>query len=61
MVKWHANAAFAVHKDFKSHTGELMTMRTDAMSTMSTKQKLNIKSSTEAELVEANDVFFEVF
>ena len=61
MIRWCANAAFAVHENFKSHTGESMTMRTDAMSTTSTKQKLNVKSFTKAELVEADDVSFEVF
>ena len=61
MIRWHANAAFAMHKDSKSHTDESMIMRTGAMSTASTKQKLNIKSSAKAELVEADDVSFEVF
>ena len=61
MIRWCANAAFAVHEDFKSHTDGSMTMRTDAMSTTSTKQKLNVKSFIKAKLVEADDTSFEVF
>jgi hypothetical protein len=25
-LKWHVDAAFAVHPDYKSHTGAVMTM-----------------------------------
>ena len=56
VVKWWADAAFAVHKDMKSHTGGIMTLGKGAVQTVSQKQKLNTKSSTEAELVGADDV-----
>ena len=56
MSKWYADAAFAVHKDYKSHTGGIHTMGKGAIQSISTKQKLNTKSSTEAELVGADDV-----
>ena len=56
MSKWYADAAFAVHKDYKSHTGGIHTMGKGAIQLISTKQKLNTKSSTEAELVGADDV-----
>jgi hypothetical protein len=55
-VKWYVDASFAVHKDMRSHTGGLMTMGQGAIVSMSTKQKLNTKSSTEAELVGVDDV-----
>ena len=61
MIRLCANAAFAMHEDFESHTDESMTMRTGAVSMVLTKQKLNTKSFTEAELVEADDMSFEVF
>ncbi len=55
VIKWYVDAAFAVHPDFKSHTGGVMTYGTGAPITMSRKQKLNTRSSTEAELVGADD------
>ena len=55
-LKWYADAAFAVHPDFKSHTGATLSMGDGAVLSMSRKQKLNTKSSTEAELVGADDV-----
>ena len=55
VVKWYVDAAFAVHGDFKSHTGAVMTFGQGAIQTMSRKQKLNTKSSTDAELVGADD------
>jgi hypothetical protein len=55
-VKWMVDASFAVHPDFKSHTGATMTMGKGAISSISRKQRMNTRSSTEAELVAADDV-----
>jgi hypothetical protein len=55
-VRWHVDAAFAVHPDFKSHTGGVMTMGQGAITSISRKQNMNTRSSTEAELVAADDV-----
>jgi hypothetical protein len=55
LVRWHIDAAFAVHPDFKSHTGGVMTYGGGAVQSISRKQKLNTRSSTEAELVGADD------
>ena len=55
IVKWYVDASFAVHPDFKSHTGAVMTMGKGAIQSLSRKQKLNMRSSTEAELVAADD------
>ena len=55
VIKWYVDASFAVHADFKSHTGAVMTMGRGAMQVMSSKQKLNTRSSTEAELVGVDD------
>ncbi len=49
------DAAFAVHPDYKSHTGICYTLGKGAVTTTSAKQKLNTRSSTEAELVAANE------
>ena len=50
------DAAFAVHPDFKSHTGGVMTFGRGAVQNVSRKQKLNTKSSTDVELVAADDL-----
>ena len=55
IIKWHVDAAFAVHPDFKSHTGATFTMGKGSIQNMSRKQKMNTRSSTEAELVAADD------
>jgi hypothetical protein len=55
VVKWYVDASFAVHPDFKSQTGAVMTYGQGAMMAMSKKQKLNTRSSTEAELVGVDD------
>ena len=55
VMKWHADAAFAVHQDMKSHTGLNMTWGQGSVISASRKQKLNTTSSCEAELVAAND------
>jgi len=56
VIKWYVDASFAVHPDFKSHTGGVMTFGHGAVQSISRKQKLNTKSSTTAELVAADDV-----
>ena len=57
---WWADASFAVHPDMKSHTGGIMTLGKGAIQSISRKQKLNTKSSTEAGLVGADDVLSDV-
>ncbi len=54
MNTW-VDASYAVHKDFKSHTGGAVSFGRGAVMSKSAKQKLNTKSSTEAELVGASD------
>ena len=54
-LRWYVHAAFGVHRDMKSHTGMMMTMGQGADSSNSTKQKLNKKISTEAELLGIDD------
>ena len=55
VLKWFVDASFAVHSDFKSHTGGVMIMGKGSVITMSQKQKLNTKSSTHSELVGVDD------
>ena len=56
VIKWYVDAAFAVHPDFKSHTGGTMSYGKGTVMSMSRKQKLNTRSSTEAELVGVDDM-----
>ena len=56
-MKTWVDAAYAVHRDMKSHTGGVISFDTGAVMSKSRKQKLNTKSSTEAELVGASDYF----
>lgn len=60
IVKWYGDAAFAVHPNMRSHTGGTMTMGKGSIINISTKQKLNTKSSTEAELVGADDLASQI-
>jgi hypothetical protein len=54
-IQTWVDASYAVHPDMKSHTGGVISMGIVGLMCKSTKQKLNTKSSTEAELVGATD------
>ena len=56
-IAWYIDTAFGVHPDYKSHKGSIMKFKggKGAVITMSRKQKLMTKSSTEAELVGVDD------
>ena len=60
VVKWWVDGSFAVHPDMKSHTGATMLLGKGSLYSASTRQKLNTKSSTEAELVAVNDAMPQV-
>ena len=55
VLTWSVDTAFAVHEDIQSHTGAALTMGKGAILSLSTKQKINTKSSMEAELVGVDD------
>ena len=56
VMKWYVDAAYGVHADMKGHTGAALTMGKGVPIGASLKQKINTKSSTEAELVGTDDV-----
>ena len=58
--EWWVDASFAVHPDYKSHTGAVHTLGKGAISSISTKQKVNSRSSTEAELIGIDDVISKI-
>ena len=49
-MKTWVDAAYAVHADMRSHTGDAVSFGTGVHCTKCNKQKINVKSSTEAEL-----------
>ena len=52
---WSVDAAYSLHDDCKGHTGGTFTMGKGSIHTVSCKQKINSKSSTEAELIAVDD------
>jgi hypothetical protein len=54
VVKWYVDASFAVHPDFKSHTGAVMVLGRGAIQSIARKQRMNVRSSTEGELVRSS-------
>ena len=59
-IKWYIDAEFEVYKDMRSYTGGFLTMGTGVAYSQSRKQKINKKSSTEAELAGVNDLLTQV-
>ena len=52
---WWNDVSYAVHPNCRSHTGGTYTLGKGSISTVSSKQKINTKSSKEAELVAIDD------
>ena len=52
---WSVDASFAIHEDMRSHTGALLKLGKGAVLSLSCKQKLNSKSSTEVEIIGVDD------
>ncbi len=55
MAHWWVDAAYAVHDDCRGHTGAGMSLGQGMALSYSWKQKINTKSSTQAELVGVDD------
>ena len=60
VISWWIDASYAVHPNMRSHTGATMSMGKGCPISISTKQKLNTRSSTEAEVVGVNDAMYLV-
>ena len=54
-INWWINASFAVHHQYKSHTGATISLGKRSVISLSTKQNINTHSLIEAELVGVND------
>ena len=57
---WYIDAAFAVHPDMKSHSGIVYTLGKGAIISSSRKQKVNTRSSTEAEFIATDDMIAKI-
>jgi hypothetical protein len=60
IAKWWVDASYAVHPDMKSHTGGVFSLGKGGIFGTSTRQKINTKSSTEAELVGVAEVLPQI-
>ena len=59
-IKWWVDASYAVHPNMRGHTGATMTLGKGSICSMSSKQKINARSSTESELIGMNDVLGQI-
>jgi hypothetical protein len=59
-MKWWVDASFACHPDMRSQTGAIMSLGNGAAYATSTRQKLNTRSSTEAELMAVNNILPQI-
>jgi len=57
---WQVDSSYAVHPDMKSHMGTFMSIGKGGAYTSSCKQKINTKSSTDAELVAIDDAMGQI-
>ena len=60
VAKWYVDASYTIHDHCKGHMGVLMTLGQGAITSFSCKQKLNAKSSTEAELIGIDEAMSQI-
>eukprot|EP00957_Ditylum_brightwellii_P202875 15332167-Ditylum_brightwellii.AAC.1 len=48
VIKWWVDVSYAVHPNMRSHTGATMTLGKGSPHSISRKQKINTRNSTEA-------------
>jgi hypothetical protein len=60
VIKWWADGSHGVHFDMRGHTGGMASLGKGALMSTSTRQKLNTRSSTETELVGADDMMPQI-
>jgi hypothetical protein len=56
IIRWWVDSSHMTHDDCKGHNGGMMLLGRGAVISMSGKQKLNVRSSTECELVGTYDI-----
>jgi hypothetical protein len=60
VIKWWVDASLATHDNCRGHTGGTMSLGKGLITGVSKKQKINTRSSTEAELVGADDMLPQI-
>ncbi len=55
MVQWWVDTSYNVHEDCRGQTGAMMSLGKGAVVNKYTKQKLNVRGSSEGELVGIDD------
>jgi hypothetical protein len=60
IIKWWVDGSHGVHFDMRGHTGGMASLGKGALKPMSTRQKLNTRSTTETELVGADDMMPQI-
>ena len=60
IVKLWVDSFYAAHDDMRRHTGETISLGHGSLFSMSIKQKINMKSSTEAEIIEADEALPQI-
>ena len=55
VTKWWVDSAHAVHPNMRGHTGMTMSLGEGSIFSVSTKQKLNTRSSTETKFIGVDD------
>ena len=62
ITKWYVDAAFTVHPDFRSNSGDLLKIgiASGAVISSSLKQKIDTRSSTESELIAVDDMISKI-
>ena len=60
IFRWFVDASYETHNDCKGDSGLMMTMGSGAITSFSRKQKINGKSSMEAELICVDDALPQI-
>ena len=55
VIKWWVDATYATHEDMRGHTGANVLLGRGSVISMSKKQKINMRSSTEADILGVDD------
>ena len=60
IIRWFIDVSYAIHNNCKGHIESMMTLVLGAITSFSRKQKINGKSSTEAELIGVDDALLQI-
>ena len=55
VIKWWVDATYATHEDMRGHTRANVLLGRGSVIRMSKKQKINMRSSTEADILGVDD------